>query len=147
MFFNQRVCEPKKNNVQILMIILIGMFCMNCARESIIHGGSYKSEDGHSLNTFYLYDFVSMENVEDHALATIDPHSELTANYYFSHNANIPSHSLQFSADIQEAINTIGQYSTNMKYAFVSDEMGIAKLVNCVDEPNDILCDPRKLGM
>ena len=144
---HQMVHELKKVGVQFPMIIVIGILSMDCGKESIIHGGSYASGNGHSLNTFYIYDFVSMEDVGKHALASIEPDSKMTANYYFTHNANIPSHSLQFSANIQEAKDLIGQYSINIKYAFISDQIGTTRLVNCVDESNDILCDPRKLGM
>ena len=59
-----------------------------------------------------------MDKVREHAIFSSENGEGIVINYYFSHNSNIPSQSLEFSADINNVKELIGKYSVSTKYAF-----------------------------
>ena len=130
---------------RIILTVMVMIFFSNCNKEGIINGGGFISASKDRVSAFYLYDFVSMEDVEEHASSLDHSIGRLTASYYFSHNSNIPSQSLRLSKDLQEAKSVIGQYSFNIKYAFLRDKNGYERLVDCMEIPDDDLCDPNNL--
>jgi len=135
------------NNIdkRIILTLMVMIFFSSCDKEGIINGGAFISASKDRVSAFYLYDFISMEDVEVHASSLDHSIGRLTASFYFSHNSNIPSQDLRLSKDLQEAKSVIGQYSYNIKYAFLRDKNGFERLVNCMEIPDDDLCDPNNL--
>ena len=126
----------------LLLLIFIGVAYWGCDKKGIINGGHYKNDNLDRLNTYYLYDFISKGKVEKHAMESAYTKGSTTANYYFSYNSNIPSHSLELVKSLSEANKLIDDYSYNIKYAFIRNKSGEMKFVDCSESPNDKLCNP-----
>ena len=94
------------------------------------------------LNTYYLYDFISKEKVKNHAMESVYTKGRTPANYYFSYNSKIPSHSLELAKSLSEANKLIDDYSYNIKYAFIRNNSGEMRFVDCSESPDDKLCNP-----
>ena len=99
-------------------LLFIGLVFWGCDSKGIINGGYYKNDNMDRLNTYYLYDFISIEKVKKHAMESVYTKGSTTSNYYFSYNSNIPSHSLALAKSLSEANKLIDDYSYNIKYAF-----------------------------
>ena len=94
------------------------------------------------LNTYYLYDYISKEKVKKHAMESAYINGSRTANYYFSYNSKIPSHSLALAKTLSEANKIIDDYSYNIKYVFIRNKSGEMRFVDCSELPVDKLCNP-----
>ena len=127
---------------RITLFVFIGLAFWGCDKKGIINGGDYKNDNMDRLNTYYLYDFVSIEKIKKHAMESAYTVGSTTANYYFSYNSNIPSHSLDLVKNLSEANKLINDYSYNIKYAFIRDKSGEINFVDCSESPNDKLCNP-----
>ena len=131
-------------HIIILFIIMIIFFC--CSKQSlekdILRQGNYINKSGDRLNTYYVYDFVSKEQIESHAMRSNYSEGRTTANYYFSYNGNIPSHELKLAKSFFEADEIINNHSYNIKFAFVRNPLGDIKFIDCSKSPNDDLCIP-----
>ena len=112
----------------------------SCSKSGIIDGGSYISDKEGQIHAFYLYDFVSMNEVHEHAHRLDHSLGEIMESYYFSHNSNIPSQSLRLSKNFKDATGVIKVYAFNIKYAYQKDAKGEVRFVDCVAFPNDQLC-------
>ena len=84
-------------------LLFIGLAYWGCGNKGIISGGYYKNSNMDRLNTYYLYDFISKEKVKNHAMESVYTKGGTTANYYFSYNSKIPSHSLELAKSLSEA--------------------------------------------
>ncbi len=120
------------------MVLIFSFFC--CSKSGIIEGGSYISEKEGQIHAFYLYDFITKEEVNKHALLLTQNTNESATIYYFSHNSNIPSQTLRLSKNIKDAKRLIREYAFNIKYAFENDSEDKIKFVDCMVSPNDELC-------
>ena len=109
--------------------LFIGLAFWGCDNKGIINGGYYKNDNMDRLNTYYLYDFVSIEKVKKHAMESAYTMGSTTANYYFSYNSNIPSHSLELVKSLSEANKLIDDYFYNIKYAYIRNKSGEMKFV------------------
>ena len=123
-------------------LLFIGLVIWGCDNKGIINGGYYKNDKMDRLNTYYLYDFISIEKVKKHAMESAYTKGSTTANYYFSYNSNIPSHSLKLVKSLSEANKLINVYSSNIKYAFIRNKLGETKFVDCSKSPDEKLCNP-----
>lgn len=121
------------------------LFFSQCEREGIINGGSYLGKDNYNINAYYLYDFVTMDKVREHAMVSSQSNERVTINYYFSHNSNIPTQELEFSKDIGQAKEIIGKYSINIKYAFFRDSNNNVNLVDCTKSFGKGICNPNNI--
>ena len=108
--------------------------------KSIIDGGAFADPSGNSIKTFYIYDYVNFNKLNDHLRKTSSPNQSTTVNYYFSHNSNIPSSSLKFAKSITDAKNIIKDYCHSIKYIGLKDSLGIFKLISCADAPMNKYC-------
>jgi len=108
--------------------------------KSIIDGGAFTDTGGNTIKTFYIYDYVNRNKLNDHLRKTSSSGKSTTANYYFSHNSNIPSSSLKFAKSITDAKNIIKDYCHSIKYIGLKDSLGIFKLISCADAPMNKYC-------
>ena len=108
--------------------------------KSIIDGGAFTDTGGNTIKTFYIYDYVNRNKLNDHLRKTSSSGESTTANYYFSHNSNIPSSSLKFAKSITDAKNIIKDYCHSIKYIGLKDSLGIFKLISCADAPMNKYC-------
>ena len=108
--------------------------------KSIIDGGAFTDTGGNTIKTFYIYDYVNPNKLNDHLRKTSSSGESTTANYYFSHNSNIPSSSLKYAKSITDAKNIIKDYCHSIKYIGLKDSLGIFKLISCADAPVNKYC-------
>ena len=108
--------------------------------KSIIDAGAFTDTGGNTIKTFYIYDYVNPNKLNDHLRKTSSSGKSTTANYYFSHNSNIPSSSLKYAKSITDAKNIIKDYCHSIKYIGLKDSLGIFKLINCADAPMNKYC-------
>ena len=108
--------------------------------KSIIDGGAFTDTGGNTIKTFHIYDYVNPNKLNDHLRKTSSSGESTTANYYFSHNSNIPSSSLKYAKSITDAKNIIKDYCHSIKYIGLKDSLGIFKLISCADAPMNKYC-------
>ena len=108
--------------------------------KSIIDGGAFADPSGNSIKTFYIYDYVNLNKLNDHLRKTSSSGQSTTVNYYFSHNSNIPSSSLKYAESITDAKNIIKDYCHSIKYIGLKDSLGIFTLISCADAPTNKYC-------
>ena len=108
--------------------------------KSIIDGGAFIDTGGNTIKTFYIYDYVNPNKLNNHLRKTSSSGESTTANYYFSHNSNIPSSSLKYAKSITDAKNIIKDYCHSIKYIGLKDSLGIFKLISCADAPVNKYC-------
>ena len=128
------------NRVIIFLIFLL--LSISCSRKGIMEGGEYKSDNMHSIKTFYIYDYISGNDIKYHAFDIHSQNNKPLLNYYFSHNANIPTHSLNFASSYSEAENVISQYSSNLKYVVSIDDIGALQFFDCSIDSLNNYCGP-----
>ena len=114
--------------------------------KSIIDGGAFADSSGNSIKTFYIYDYVNFNKLNDHLRKTSSPNQSTTVNYYFSHNSNIPSSSLKYAKSIKDAKNIIKDYCHSIKYIGLKDSLGIFTLISCADAPKNEYCSCSELS-
>ena len=114
--------------------------------KSIIDGGAFADPSGNSIKTFYIYDYVNFNKLNDHLRKTSSPNQSTTVNYYFSHNSNIPSSSLKYAKSITDAKNIIKDYCHSIKYIGLKDSLGIIMLISCADAPTNEYCSCSELS-
>jgi len=114
--------------------------------KSIIDGGAFADPSGNSIKTFYIYDYVNFNKLNDHLRKTSSPNQSTTVNYYFSHNSNIPSSSLKYAKSITDAKNIIKDYCHSIKYIGLKDSLGIFMLISCADAPTNEYCSCSELS-
>jgi len=120
------------------LVLILSFSC--CSKSGIIEGGSYVSEKEGQIHAFYLYDFITKEEVHKHALSLNPNSDEQITIYYFSHNSNIPSQNLRLSKNIKDAKRVIKKYAFNIKYAFENNSEDEIKFIDCLAYPDDELC-------
>ena len=120
-------------------LLLIFVF-LSCSKSGIIEGGSYIGNTDGQIHTFYLYDFVSEQEIYEHALKLGQLPDSQVLIYYFSHNSNIPSQSISLSKDLKDATIVIKKYAFNIKYAFECNREGRIRFIDCMVSPGDELC-------
>lgn len=122
------------------------MFSIGCGRKNMNKGiyeqGYYINKKKDRINTYYIYDFVVKEKIKIHAMKSEHTMGSITANYYFSYNANIPNQDLVFAETLYDANKLIDSYSYGIKYAFTKNHAGEIKFVDCSESPYDELCTP-----
>ena len=132
--------------IRCLLMLFIGLASIGCNRKNMKKGiyeqGNYINEKNDIINTFYIYDFVPEETIKMHAMKSEHTIGSRTANYYFSYNANIPNQALVLAESLSEANKLIDDYSYGIKYAFIRNQAGEIKFVNCSESPDDELCTP-----
>ena len=114
--------------------------------KSIIDGGAFADPSGNSIKTFYIYDYVNFNKLNDHLRKTSSPNQSTTVNYYFSHNSNIPTSSLKYAKSITDAKNIIKDYCHSIKYIGLKDSLGIFTLITCADAPTNEYCSCSELS-
>ena len=79
--------------------ILGFLFFLSCNRNSsagIIPQTQLTTQKFDRVNTYYIYDYVSKDQLIEYSLKQEHKSGRQSTHYYFSHNANIPSHELKY---------------------------------------------------
>ena len=112
------------------LILIVVLIFISCKNDGIVIGGDYSSGNQY-IKTFYIYDYVSENDIREHASSMYPQNIGTILNYYFSHNANIPTYSLKTASSFSEAKKIIIQYSSNLKYVVSIDVFGNSQFFDC----------------
>ena len=127
-----------------IILFLIGIMSLACkgqiSNNSIIEQGNFISKNNDRINTYYIYDFVSKENIKKHGSQSKYSKGSVTTNFYFSHNGNIPSQELRNTENLSDAYKLISEYSYYIKYVHNKDPLGEIKFVDCSQIQKDDFC-------
>ncbi|RPG63236.1 MAG: hypothetical protein CBD66_000740 [Flavobacteriaceae bacterium TMED206] len=124
--------------------ILIFLFFLSCNRNSssgIIPQTQVTSQEFDRLNTYYIYDYVSKDQLLEYSLKQEHKTGRKSIHYYFSHNANIPSHELKYSESIIEICKILKSYRHSLKFVFVKESSGNEMMIDCLEDPSNLLCN------
>ena len=124
--------------------ILIFLFFLSCNRNSssgIIPQTQVTSQEFDRLNTYYIYDYVSKDQLLEYSLKQEHKTGRKSIHYYFSHNANIPSHELKYSESIIEICKILKSYRHSLKFVFVKESAGNEMMIDCLEDPSNLLCN------
>ena len=124
--------------------ILIFLFFLSCNRNSssgIIPQNQVTTQKFDRLNTYYVYDYVSKDQLLDYSLKQEHETGRKSIHYYFSHNANIPSHELKYSESIIEIRDILKSYRHSLKFVFVKKSSGNEEMIDCLEDPSNLFCN------
>lgn len=124
--------------------ILIFLFFLSCNRNSssgIIPQNQVTTQKFDRLNTYYVYDYVSKDQLLDYSLKQEHEAGRKSIHYYFSHNANIPSHELKYSESFIEIRDILKNYRHSLKFVFVKKSSGNEEMIDCLEDPSNLLCN------
>ena len=124
--------------------ILIFLFFLSCNRNSssgIIPQTQLTSQKFDRINTYYIYDYVSKDQLIKYSLKQEHKSGRKSIHYYFSHNANIPSHELKYLESIVETREILKKYRHSLKFVFVKDSFEKKEMVDCLEDPRNLLCN------
>ncbi len=62
-------------------------------------------------------------------------------HYFFSHNANIPSHELKYSDSVIETREILKKYRHSLKFVFVKESIGKTEMIDCFKDSSNFLCN------
>ena len=127
---------------KILLLIITIVGCSNVKNIGIKKHGYYCSNENDRLYVFYIYEFVSVETLREHAMKIDHDLGRTTIQYYLSHNASIPVRELSESTNFKEAQSLMRKYSYNNKYIFMTNKEGKNRFIDCDLNPEDGLCNP-----
>tara|TARA_S200000501_G_scaffold311198_1_gene301666 strand:+ start:1854 stop:2249 length:396 start_codon:yes stop_codon:yes gene_type:complete len=124
--------------------ILIFLFFLSCNRNSssgIIPQTQLTSQKFDRVNTYYIYDYVSKNHLLEYSLKQEHEPGRKSIHYYFSHNANIPSHELKYSKSTSETLEILKRYRHSLKFVFVKESSEKEEMVDCLEDPRNLLCN------
>ena len=101
--------------------ILSFLFFLSCNRNSfsgIIPQTQFTNQEFDRVNTYYIYDYVSKDQLLEYSSKQVHKFGRKSIHYYFSHNANIPSSKLKYSESIDQCHKILKDYRHSLKYAY-----------------------------
>jgi len=127
-----------------ILILFCTIIIFSCGKENTIgikNHGYYINDEYDRIYAYYLYDFVSKESLKSFSETVEHEIGRTTIQYYFSHNANIPFRELNKSLTFLEARLLMQKYFYNIKYVYMRDKNTRGRLVDCMEIPDDPLCN------
>tara|TARA_B100000427_G_scaffold317565_1_gene313785 strand:- start:912 stop:1307 length:396 start_codon:yes stop_codon:yes gene_type:complete len=124
------------------LIIFVSVFisCHKGANSGIIPQFKFTSPGSDRISTYYIYDYVSENDLISYSQKENHNIGKTSIYYYFSHNANIPSIDLRQAESIIEIKKIMKGYAHSLKYVFVKKQDGEESLNDCISNPRNPLC-------
>ena len=126
--------------------ILSLLFFLSCNRNSfsgIIPQTQFINQEFDRVNTYYIYDYVSKDQLLDYSSKQVHKFGRKSVHYYFSHNANIPIDKLKYSDSIVDIRKNLKNYKHSLKFVFVKQPSEKMEIIDCLDDPSNLLCNFR----
>ena len=124
--------------------ILSFLFFSSCNRNSfsgIIPQTKFINQEFDRVNTYYIYDYVSKDQLLDYSSKQVHKFGRKSVHYYFSHNANIPIDKLKYSDSINDIFQNLKKYRHSLKFVIVKDSSKKLEIIDCLDDPSNLLCN------
>ena len=126
--------------------ILSLLFFLSCNRNSfsgIIPQTQFTNQEFDRVNTYYIYDYVSKNQLLEYSSKQVHKFGRISIHYYFSHNANIPTDKLKYSDSIMDIRKILKKYKHSLKFVFVKRSSEKMEIIDCLDDPSNLLCNFR----
>ena len=126
--------------------ILSLLFFLSCNRNSfsgIIPQTQFTNQEFDRVNTYYIYDYVSKNQLLEYSSKQVHKLGRKSIHYYFSHNANIPTDKLKYSDSIIDIRKILKKYKHSLKFVFVKRSSEKMEIIDCLDDPSNLLCNFR----
>ena len=126
--------------------ILSFLFFLSCSRNSfsgIIPQTQFTNQEFDRVNTYYIYDYVSKNQLLEYSSKQVHKFGRISIHYYFSHNANIPTDKLKYSDSIIDIRKILKKYKHSLKFVFVKRSSEKMEIIDCLDDPSNLLCNFR----
>ncbi len=124
------------------IILLSLFFLISCEKNGIMKGGEYSGENTNFVKTFYIYDYITSKDIIEHSSKVASEIVGESVNYYFSHNANIPTQLLKLAPNHSKAINIVKKYSSNLKYVVSINKNNNLIFFDCSVDTISEFCGP-----
>ena len=124
--------------------ILSFLFFLSCNRNSfsgIIPQTQFTNQEFDRVNTYYIYDYVSKDQLFEYSSKQVHKVGRKSIHYYFSHNANIPINKLKYSDSIRDIRKNLKKYRHSLKFVFVKRSSEKMEIIDCLDDPSNLLCN------
>ena len=124
--------------------ILSFLFFSSCNRNSfsgIIPQTQFTNQEFDRVNTYYIYDYVSKDQLLEYSSKQVHKLGRKSIHYYFSHNANIPSDRLKYSEYIGQAQEILKNYRHSLKFVYFKDSTKNEEIIDCLSEPSNLRCN------
>ena len=124
--------------------ILSFLFFSSCNRNSfsrIIPQTQFTNQELDRVNTYYIYDYVSKDQLLEYSSKQVNKFGRKSIHYYFSHNANIPTDKLKYSDSINDILQNLKKYRHSLKFVIVKDSSEKMEIIDCLDDPSNLLCN------
>ena len=124
--------------------ILSFLFFSSCNRNSfsgIIPQTQFTNQEFDRVNTYYIYDYVSKDQLLEYSSKQVHKLGRKSIHYYFSHNANIPTDKLKYSDSINDILESLKKYRHSLKFVIVKDSSKKMEIIDCLDDPSNLLCN------
>ena len=126
--------------------ILSFLFFLSCNRNSfsgIIPQTQFTNQEFDRVNTYYIYDYVSKDQLLEYSSKQVHKFGRKSIHYFFSHNANIPTDKLKYADSIIDIRKNLKKYRHSLKFVFVKQSSGKMEIIDCLDDPSNLLCNFR----
>ena len=127
-------------NLHLLLFAFIFFSCSSNESSGIIHQYKFHDKKSDRIHTFYIFDFITKEQLFKNSRKQKHSDGSRSFHYYFSHNANIPSSKLNYSKSIGQCHKILEKYRHSLKFVYFKNSSGKEKIVDCVSEPSNLLC-------
>ena len=127
-------------NKYLAIFVFVFIACNNGANSGIIPQFKFTSPDSDKISTYYIYDYVSENDLITFSQKENHNIGKTSIYYFFSHNANIPSIDLRHAETITEIKQIMKGYSHSLKYVFIKEHDGEEYFKDCISNPSDSLC-------
>ena len=124
--------------------ILSFLFFLSCNRNSfsgIIPQTQFTNQEFDRLNTYYIYDYVSKDQLLEYSSKQVHKFGRKSIHYFFSHNANIPTDKLKYADSIIDIRKNLKKYRHSLKFVFVKQSSEKMEIIDCLDDPSNLLCN------
>ncbi len=126
--------------------ILSFLFFLSCNRNSfsgIIPQTQFINQEFDRVNTYYIYDYVSKDQLLEYSSKQVHKFGRKSIHYFFSHNANIPTDKLKYADSIIDIRKNLKKYRHSLKFVFVKQSSEKMEIIDCLDDPSNLLCNFR----
>ena len=124
--------------------ILSFLFFLSCNRNSfsgIIPQTQFTNQEFDRVNTYYIYDYVSKDQLLEYSSKQVHKFGRKSIHYFFSHNANIPTDKLKYADSMMDIRKNLKKYRHSLKFVFVKQSYEKMEIIDCLDDPSNLLCN------
>ena len=125
----------------LLFFTFIFFSCDSNEFSGIIPQFKFHNKESDRIHTFYIFDYITKSELLKNSRKQEHTYNRQSFHYYFSHNANIPTHRLKYSENIRQAQEILKNYRHSLKFVYFKDSTDKEEIIDCLSEPSNLLCN------